>query len=356
MFVSPNFVSNLRTQMRIIQEKPYKAFLESKHSWWQYVAKVMPTATEKQVVMWLLQTAQLESMGLSTDINLKGLTILETEFIPENIAAGLKLSLNKFKDTDANGMNILAGWVEQIAAQAAYFPQKQIAKLLLAGEGTTISAAYDGQAYFSNAHPYNPSDPRNTKTYANIFTGVASSTPATDPSDAIYPGAVAVGTSVPIETVFAGLQSIFSYIFSIKQANGDDPRFLVPAEILAPSVLAPRLNVILKAKFAAFSSAAGAGGSTDIEGRLQELGYAGVRVAPELDSDPTSFIILAEQIMSTELGATVWLEREPVAIQTFFPTDNNSELSRRNEMEGHARGRAKALYGHPYLAFKVKAT
>ena len=146
MFLSPDFVSNLRTQLRVIQEQPYKAFLNSKNSWWQYVAKVMPTATEKQVVMWLLQTAQLKGTGLSTDVIARDLTILKQEFTPENVSAAMKMSLNKFKDTDANGMNILAGWVEQISAQAAYFPQKQIGAAIV--NGTAAASAnytYDKQ-------------------------------------------------------------------------------------------------------------------------------------------------------------------------------------------------------------------
>jgi phage major head subunit gpT-like protein len=361
MFLSPEFVSNLRTQLRVIQEQPYKAFLNSKNSWWQYVAKVMPTATEKQVVMWLLQTAQLKGTGLSTDVIARDLTILKQEFTPENVSAAMKMSLNKFKDTDANGMNILAGWVEQIAAQAAYFPQKQIGAAIVNGTAaTTANFTYDKQVFFSTAHPYNPSDASVTGTYANIFTGTAGvgGVTALDPSSALYPGAVDVRSTVPFETAFAALQRVFMYIYSLKQANTQDPRFLVPGEILAPTALVPRLNVLLKAKFAAFAAAASgtAGGTTDIEGQLAELGFQGVRRCPELDGDPTAFYVVTEEMMSSQLGGLVWLEREPVAIQTFFPTDNNSELARRNEMEGIARGRMSALYGHPYGIFKCVAT
>lgn len=356
MFLSPTFVGNLRTQLRVIQERPYAAFLNSKNAWWQYVAKVMPTNTEKQVIMWLLQTAQLQDTGLSTDVVFRDLSILKAEFTPTNISAGLKLNLNQFTDTDANGVNILAGWTQQISEQAVYFPQKQVAKIILAGESTV---GYDGVDFFSNAHPYNPADAKNTATYANLLTSTAGSIPATDPSAATYPGAVNISTSVSFETAFYNLQKVFSYIFSLKQANGQDPRFLRPRAILAPSALHPRVNALLGSKFAAFSAATAgtAGGSTDIEGQLQALGFVEAYLCPEFDADSsTTFYVVVEQIASTELGALVWLEREPVGIQTYFPTDGqNSDLARRNEMEAIARGRASAIPGHPYLIFKCKA-
>lgn len=356
MFLSPNFISNLRTQMRVIQERPYAAFLNSKNAWWPFVAKVMPSQTEKQVVMWLLQTAQLTDTGLSTDVAMKDLSILKAEFTPNNISTGLKLNLNQFKDTDANGVNILAGWTQQVSEQAVYFPQKQIAAAIRAGETTT---GYDGVNFFSIAHPYNPANAKNTATYANLLTSTASSTPLTDPSDALYPGAVDISTAVSFEVAFYNLQKVFSYIFSLRQANGDDPRFLRPRAILASSALHPRVNGLLGAKFAAFSAATSgtAGGSTDIEGQLQSLGFVEAYLCPEFDSDPTTFYVIVEQIASTELGALIWLEREPVGIQTYFPTDgDNSELAIRNEMMAIARGRAAAVNGHPYLIFKCKAS
>jgi hypothetical protein len=37
-FLSPSFIFNLKSQLSLIQEKPFQEFLNSENAWWPYVA------------------------------------------------------------------------------------------------------------------------------------------------------------------------------------------------------------------------------------------------------------------------------------------------------------------------------
>jgi len=121
------------------------------------------------------------------------------------------------------------------------------------------------------------------------------------------------------------------------------------------------LSVLDSQFIAANASVSGAGGSLHIAGQLQKLGYGEVLLAPELNVDPTSFYIVAEQITSSQLGAIVYVDREPVGVQYYTGQGGGNAgldvlLGRTNDLEWIARGRATGGYGHPYLLFKVKAS
>ena len=357
-FLSPAFQFEVRQQLSIIQERPFKAFLEGPNSWWQYVAKVIPTRGRKHVINWILQTAYLENLGQSTDLPKRDLTIVDTTFIPDNVGERIEISLNDFKDEDGGGIDTLAGWVEQISMDGAHYPQRTIATLIEAGEAAASAAGtYDANVFFSIDHPLNPVAGKARGTFSNLFTSTASSTPSTDANDAIYPGALPImGNN--FETAFTNLQKAYGYINSIRQANNVQPRFLRPWAIIAPPIMVPRINALLRAKFAAFAAnTTNGGGTTDIAGQLQELGYTKVFSAPEMVADATSYYIVAEQIVDSQLGAIAWTEREPIGTQIFWPTDGkNADLARRNVVEAQSRGRMSAGYGKPELIFKAKAT
>jgi hypothetical protein len=357
-FLSPSFIFNLKSQLSLIQEKPFQEFLNSENAWWPYVAKILPTNASKHIVTWLLQTAYLENLGQSTDLPKRDLVLVDTSFTPVNVGSRIEIGLNEFTDLDGRGVDILSSWVEQISQEGAYYPQEQIANLIKGGE-SYASDTYDGVAFFAKNHPYNPKHAR-AGTYANLFSSTAASTPSTDPNDAIYPGALPIDTGVTFEVAYANLQKAFGYINSIRQANGKQPRFLRPWAILAPSVLHPRVNALLQASFGGFTAGSG-GGSTDLTDggkiQIQKLGYQESFNCPEFNADSTSWYIIAKQVASSQLGGTVWTERQPIGTQTYWPTDGkNADLGRKNVVEAQSRGRSVAGFGHPYLVFKCKAT
>jgi hypothetical protein len=68
----------------------------------------------------------------------------------------------------------------------------------------------------------------------------------------------------------------------------------------------------------------------------------------------TTYFVVVDQVEASQLGALVYLEREPFGI-TYYGPDSSAELSRTRVLEWHARGRNKMAAGHPYLLFKVTA-
>ena len=360
-FIDPPFTFSLEQRMQIIQERPYLALRDSGNLWWPMVAKVVPATGKKLISNWILQTAYIENLGQSTDLPTRELAIVDTTFTPENVGERLVLDLNSFEDLDGGGIDALTEWTEQVSADSAHYPQRQIEALLTNGTAaSTADMTYDGSVFFSVDHPLNPKTGKVKGTFANYFTGTAGSggCPSTDANRDAYPGAVPIDESVAFETAWLNLRKIYGYIASIRQANNIQPRFLSPWAIKCHPTMAPRVNSLLQAKFASFSnsSTTTGGGSTDIQGQLTELGYVKVLKAPEMPADGR-YQVIASQVQSSQLGAIVWVERKPFAIQTFWPTDGkNADLARRNQMEAHCRARNVAGYGKPELIFECRKT
>jgi hypothetical protein len=246
----------------------------------------------------------------------------------------------------------------------AYWPQLQVTKALLNGAN---GIGYDGVSFFNTAHPYNPFATANG-TYANVFTGAASG---------LYPGAAPIDDTIPIDTAITNLQKIYAYIASIKMPNGIYPRFLRPKYLMVPPRMAARAAQITNAKFVGQVVSGGGAASADVEAIIRQFGMAQPIQCDELASSfsytldmedgggtvsgsDTTFYIAAEQIDSTQLGAMVYVDREPFRIQ-YYTGDGGDQalnvlLARANEFEWLVKGRNVTGYGHPYLLFKCQAS
>jgi hypothetical protein len=336
--LTPAFVFDLESRMKHIQETEYLRL--TANLWWNRVTKVRPSGSRREIITWTLNTASLEDQGEGGNIAFDDMTILETEFTQKTAGKGLKLRRQQFEDLDGNGVKLAADWAAQIAAQHAYWPQKQAAKLLKNGH-LAASQSYDGVPFFSTSHPLNPKDSV-PGTYSNYFANVP------------------IDVSVSADVALANLQTVFSNIASIKMPNGDDPRMLRPAGIMAGPKLFPRAVQLTNAKFLAQAAASG-GGSGDVDALVAALGYGQPFMADELagyESDTTYFVI-AEQITSSELAGLVYVDREPFSIRYYTGRGGGNGvdaiLDRADELEWHTSGRNVAGYGHPFVIFKCKA-
>lgn len=290
--VTPQFVFDLESRMRKIQENEYLR-LTSK-LWWDRVTKVMPSLSRREIVTWVLNTAQLEDQGQGGNIAYDNMVILETEFSPKTAGKGLKLRRQQFEDLDGNGVQLATDWSTQMGAQHAYWPQKQVSTLIKNGHAAS-SLGYDGQIFFSTAHPVNPEKPAKG-TFSNLFTGG---------------DAVPIDESVTPDIALKNLAKVFGRIASIKMPNGEDPRMLQPCGILCSPTLYPRAVQITNARTLAQAASAGGGGA-DVEALITALGYGQPILCPELagyESDTTYFVI-TEQVTSSQLGALIYLDRE----------------------------------------------
>ena len=357
--LTPSFVMDLESNMRRITENEYLRLTASDRMWWQKPTKVLTSKSRREIITWILNTAQIEDEGSGGNITFDDLFMLETEIEMKTAGKGFKIRRNQFEDLDGNGVQVASEWSMQIGAQQGYWPQKSVSTLLKAGETTR---AYDGSFYFAKDHLLNPFSP-GLGTYANLFSGAAASTPTTDPNDAIYPGACPIDDSVTAEVALQNLAKVYGYIASIRMPNGVDPRGLRPAAIIAGPRLFPRASLLSSAKTLAMAAGAAAaqGGSTDVAGLITALGYGMPTQADEFagfESD-TSYFVLAEQISSSQLGAIAYVDREPFSIRYYTGrgggTGVDAILDRADILEWHTSGRNVATFGHPWLLFKVKA-
>jgi phage major head subunit gpT-like protein len=344
---------DLESRMQVITEREYNRL--AMNVWYPAITKLRGSTGRRDVIMWLLSTAQIRDQGKGGNINFSDLVSTYTEIENKYAGDGLRLSKAQLTDTDVGGMDLAGQWSGDIGAYMAYWPQKQVVNVLKKGhllEAAGGFTGYDQKAFFATDHPVNPFN-TNAGTFANILTGAPVAASGNTPA---IPGACPIDDSVPLDTALINLGKIFSYIASVRMPNGEDPRFLRPSTLLVPPRMFPRAVQLTSAKFLAQAATAG-GGSADVEALIKALGFATPRMADELagfESD-TTFYVGCETISTSQLGAVMYTEREPFAIN-YYGTVDQAVLGRAQELEWQCHGRNVVSAGHPYLLFKCKGS
>ncbi len=118
-----------------------------------------------------------------------------------------------------------------------------------------------------------------------------------------------------LDVAVDNLAKVIAYIASIKMPNGEDPRGLRVKGLLVPPALTARASQLTQAEYIAQAAASG-GGSGDIRAIISRWGFGVPQQADELASvftggSDTTYYVIAEQITSSELGAMVYVNREP---------------------------------------------
>jgi len=349
--LTPQFLFDLESNIRVISENEYERLV--KNLWWRSVAKVMPSLSKKERINWLLDTAKIERPNASHgggQAIFEDIVMQTTEYENENAVGGLELKKEQLEDLDGNGVDLATHWARQMGAQAAYWPQKQIADAIKANPVT-----YDGITYFidfaagaGNLHPVNPFN-LPAGEFANHLTGAASG---------IYPGAVPVGGLTTLDVAIDNIQAALAFVASLKMPNGEDPRMLKLAGILHPPALTARFQQITQAQFIAQAAASG-GGSGDVAAVIRNFGLGTPIEAPELGSafggSDSDYYLLVEEITSNELGAFAYVDREPFSM-IFHGPMTDADLARKRVFQWTTEGRNTVGAGHPYLMFKCSAT
>jgi hypothetical protein len=342
--ITPSFVFDLESNMRVITAREYERLVSQ--LWWQRICKTGPNSgAKRERVSWLLDTARIQQTGRGGNVEFEDIVSQTTEVEHVNAAAGLKIKKEQFEDVDGNGIDYATHWSRQMGAYAAYWPQKMVARSILAN-GLT----YDGQAMFSAAHPVNPFN-IGAGTFQNIFTGAAVGS---------YPGALPIDASVSVETAVNNLAKAIAYISgTLKMPNGEDPRFLRVADIIHPPYLTARVQQITNAKFIAQAVNANSAGSGDVEAVIRNFGLGQPVEAPELGTafggDDKTYYLAMQEITNNELGAFAYINREPFSVLYYGP-QNSAQLARIREYQWLTEGRNSVLNGHPYLLFKCSPT
>ncbi len=356
--LTQSFTFDFLSNMQAIQENSYQGKL--KNLQYGKFTKTRSSSSSQEILAWLLSTARIKRNGQGGNVQYDDLAQVKQSYVNGNFAAALQLSQNQLTDLDGHGVDLASEWSRQVGADIAYFPQREIVKQILNGETGTC---YDGLAFFHAAHKNHPSLP-GSGTFANLFTGAAS---------ASTPGALPIDSSVTLDVALDNLNAAKAYINQIKMPNGVDPRFLTVRGIVHPPALSARVQQLTSAKFIAqASNMGGGGGSGDVEGVIRnmafgepicmaELGASASYPAGENETDTaltgsdTTYYLLCQEADASELGAMVWINREPVTVTPFTPFDS-PELAKARKFEWIAQGRGVAGYGLPYFMFKVKST
>lgn len=340
--LTPSFVFDFESNMQAITENEYARLVQN--LFWQKITKVRPSGSKKEIISWLLTTAQIYDQGKGGNVNFDDLVSLTTTYESNNAGTGLRLFRNQLEDLDGNGLELAAKWSGDIGAYMAYWPQKQVTTLIKNGE---TGIGYDGQPYFSAAHPVNPF--QGSVTYPNLYTGAASGS---------YPGALPIDDSVTIDVALKNLSIAIASIAAIKMPNGVDPRFLKARQLLVPPRMVFRAQQLTNAKFLAQAVTGGGGGSSDVEAAIANWGMVTPIEVQEFVGDDTSWYLAMEEMSSSQLGALVYVDREAFNIKYYSGMGSgyvDAVLARARQLEWLVDGRNVAGYGHPYALHKFKA-
>lgn len=351
MPITPTFLHDLETGMRVIQNREYNRLVPTVNEIWNIAKKIPTSGGAKERLIWMLDTAGIQYVDkLGGTVEFEEMLSTFTEFEYRAATGGLKIPRFKLEDLDNTGVPGGEGiaqakaWTEQVTAQGVYWPRKQVFIALRNGDQTGFTT-YDGKKFFDTAHPNNPLD-AGAGTFNNVFTGA--------PSGA-YPGAAPIDASVTLDVAFTNFAKVLAYIHgAILMPNGEDPRMLKVSGLWVPEALRVRAQQLTNAKFIG-----GALGSTDVEAVVRNWGVGQPYVAPELgagftNGSDTSYYITCEQLTANELGGVYYSEREPFGI-VYNDQMSDAQLARANELQWLERARNVVGYGHPFLTFKIKA-
>jgi hypothetical protein len=335
--LTPSFVMDLESRMSIITEREYERL--NNNLWWKSVARLRPATGRREVVVWLLSTAQIHDQGDGGNISFSDLVSQTTEIENRHAGEGLKLSRAQLEDTDGGGMDLAAQWSADIGAYMAYWPQKLVTHVMKFGTDPLLYNSYTTKPFFAIDHPLNPFKVA-AGTYFNLHTGA---------------NAGKVDDSVTTDVALAAMSKVFSNICSIKMPNGEDPRMLRPIQIFCGPRLFPRMVQLTSAKFLA-QTATGGAASGDVEALIKALGFATPIQVDELAGfeNDTTWFVGVDTLATSQLGAVVYSEREAFRIN-YYGTVDQVTLGRSQELEWQCHGRNVARPGHPFLLHKVLA-
>ncbi len=357
--LTTSFIQDFVTNMQVIQEK---AYLErNANLWFKKVAKELSSSSQTELLTWLLSSAVLENTGkVAGTVTYDQVSQVKQSFTNHFFRKGFMVDRHQLEDLDGVGIDLSSQWSEDIGAEIAYNPQREIAKTLLNGANLT---AYDGVAFFhASGHLNHPLD-SSKGTYGNLLTSTASGA---------YPGACPIDDSQTVDVAFSNLSKALAYINVVpKMPNGIDSRQLRVSAILHPPRMSSRVQQMTNAKFIAQAASSG-GGSGDVEAIVRNWAFGEPIEIPEIAAgasytvrnpdtgvestvtgSDTTYYLLCTQAARSQLGALVFVNREPITITHFNGFDGkNVELARQDKLEWLASGRQGFGPGLPYYIFK----
>lgn len=342
--LTPSFTWDLESNMRLIAENAYNEILAK--NWWANVGKETTLRSKRERFTWFLDAAGIDYTGdrFGSSVEFEELATASTEIAYQAATKGFRINRNQFEDLDGNGVGTATEWSRQQGALFAYWPQQQTANLIKTG---TTALAFDGKPLFAVDHPNHVFDSA-AGVYANWFKSTASGP---------NPGALPIHEAVTLDVAVANLSTAIAQIAVVPTANGQLPRNLRVKKMIVPSKLVTRATLVTDAKYIAMAASSG-GGSADMSGVISRWGIEVVE-APELGAafggSDTTYYLVAEQALSSQLGAIVYGVRNPFRI-IYNDGITDAQLQIDNGLQWVVRGENNTAPGLPYLIYRVDAT
>lgn len=323
MEMNPAYLSDLTTNLRVVSNRSYEE--RNKGLWWQKVASPKRSESKRQVLAWLLDQFKLNLESTEGQVEFEKAIVRLAEYEHGFETDGLELSESDFEDLDGVGVDFATAFCRKMGAEFAYSPQRQVAAMLNANP-----TAYDGQAFFSTAHPVSgKAGDLSMGTYSNLY----ASKPIHD--------------AVTIEVAKANLGSVIAQARAIKSPDGG-PRSLKPVGLIVPSEMTTRATDLLGARFI------GSAGSQDHQATISAWGLGTPIVGDELGAafggSATSYYLVMADTLSDDLGAFVWSVRKDYRIK--YPTMQDALYQESGKLRWVAQGRTALAPGHPFLMVK----
>jgi hypothetical protein len=386
-------------RMRAIQEKEY--YRRVSKLWAPKLLRETPIEGESEVLAFLLSTATIEPIGPTGVGGMAYESMMSQPVVIAPMTHGKGIQAQRDQLEDLSALKGLAEWVEQITIDATCYKERLLIQMILNGGATDGSAAaYDGQPFFvnptsgsGNGHYFNPFR-KNLGSYYNDFTGSASGS---------YPGALPIHDAlidsahgVTLDAAVANLGKALAAIANVKMPNGITSRKLRAKYLLAPKQMAPRVQMLLDAKYIAMAavSATGTavGGTANIEGVIEGFGLSEPIISEEigaaytyqaqiptvnqttgtvntvsksLTGSDTDWFLVCEEAETSQLGGFLHVLRRAFEIRYFTGAGGMGEgeraalalfLSRARMLEYQCDGRESVQYGHPYTVYRFQAT
>ncbi len=317
LIVTPQIIRRIEDNIRYILVSAWAR--REKNLWWRRVMKTRPSSTKRELLQWMLETAQIRPMGNGGRVTYDDLVEVFWEITNEDFGAGLNLTADEISDGEA--LDRAGKWAKHIGNSGAYWPQKQAAYLLKNGKRLLC---YDGLPFFHDKHPVNPYIGEASGTFRNLFKG--------------YPFSP------------AALADVYAEIEGIMAPDGD-PRNLRPVLVAAGTELRYPVTQALGADIYTdqMNTAQGAPATNIIK---TEYGFEPPIIAAELNEDGVWYLF-CELVEDDELAGLIYQEREPYGLNSYAPM-TDVELGRCDEYEWKFKGRNAASFGHPFLAFRIE--
>lgn len=349
MKVTPSWVATFETNVQTIIQNAWDD--TNSGLVWDLFMDQKQSGTRRELYFWLIEAAGIELQGQGGNQRYDDIAAAFFEIENEDSGKALELTVNEIEDNQMaspllKGMPALdyaAHWARAQGNSAAYWPQDSLFNRLIANGLTT--EGYDEVAFFSKAHPINVAK-SSAGTYANLLSGAAESTPATDPLDSLYPGAcpIDVTNATTLDAAHVNFAKAVAYIQSLRGPHGKSRRLKVKY-LLAGEDLRKRAHEILSTKY--FGT-----GQGTTENVITRYGIEPV-IVPELNEIGVYYLVC--EWVKGNGGPFIFQNRKPYVMNNFSPI-TQVDLGRRDSFEWKFKGRNGVSYGHPYYVFRVSPT